>query len=109
MPSHKRKPTIQRLIHEAIFLVCDRNGIDRNGKYRFTRSQLITHHLDNIEAAATRSRSKDLTAAIGYELTHLCEVTWIRRIGHGEYELTEDLGVFYLINLVEDEPRHLPG
>ena len=104
----KGKPTIQRLIHEAIFLVCDRNGRDRNGKYRFTRNQLINTQLDNIAAAATRSKSKDLTAAVGYELTHLCEVTWIRRIGHGEYEL-EDLGVFYLIDLLDGETRHLPG
>lgn len=101
-------PTIESLVPEAICLVCDRNGRDRHGKYRFTRNQLMTTQLDNIVAAATGSDSKEPEMAVSHALTRLVKGMSIRRIGRGEYEL------FILLPILEHyrqnpSKRRLPG
>ena len=107
-------PTVEELVNEAICLVCDRNGRDPSGKYRFTRDQLVsTRMVEVIESAATGSDAQDSVRTISHVLSEMSKSDsgiLLRRVGHGLYELGPTL-VWMLAKYRTNEvlKRRLPG
>ena len=67
----------------AILRVCERNG-----NRRFSRRELIHTEIDAI-AKEVGSTYENAITSLGFSLSALVRLGWIKRIGHGEYEFQQ--------------------